>query len=295
MKRLIYINGDLVREDKAVISVFDRGLNYGDGLFETVKAYGGRPAFLKEHLERLATGLQFMRIPRKPLKGFISDLRDGVIGELLKTNKLAGSEAYIKIIVTRGADSSGHALPKDLRPNVIIISKQLDVKAISLYQKNGVKASVIKGCSPAVPCFKTLNYLPNIIAKAEARWRGAFEGIFTAKDGSILEGTSSNVFIVKNGALKTPPINADFSTGILPGVTRGAVIGISKKSEISVKEMRTHVKDLYGCDEAFLTNSIIEVVPLVSVDGKRVGSGRPGPVTKRIQLAYSRAVSENLS
>lgn len=295
MRRFVYINGRIVAEKDAVVPVYDRGLNYGDGLFETIKAYDGRPAFLREHMERLSGGLQLMRIPQKLLKGFASDIRDGAIGEVLKRNSLDRGEAYVKVIITRGADSSGHAPPRDIRPNIIIISKPLDTRAISSYQKKGVKAVLIRGYSPALPGLKTLNYLPNIMARAEARWRGVFEGIFTAGDSSVLEGSSTNIFVVKGGAIKTPPVGKGLSTGVLPGVTRGAVIRISKEMGLSVKEAKTAVRDIYGCDEAFLTNSILEVVPLIGVEGRKIGGGRPGPVTKRLQLAYGRSARENLS
>lgn len=266
MKTKIYLSGSIVPEGKASVSVFDRGLNYGDGLFETMKAHDGKPAFLKEHLQRLKAGARFLKIPINALE---ADVKDGVIERLLKANRLSKGSACVKIIVTRGVDKSGHAPSKGTTPTLIIITKRIDETYIVRLQKKGVKAILIKGYAPALGGFKTLNYLPCVLAKAEAERRGAFEGIFVGEDGTIKEGSSTNIFIVSKGILKTPPANAQ--SGILPGVTRQAVISIAKKLGLTVKEAPISVKDLFTCDKAFLTNSIIGMVPLVSVDSRRIG------------------------
>ncbi len=269
MKTKIYLNGSIVPEDKAHISVFDRGINYGDGLFETMKAYEGRPAFLKEHLQRLRTGARFLNIPLKPLE---ADVKDGVIDRLLKANGLSKGIAYLKIIVTRGVDKGGHAPPKKTKPTLIIMAKPLDEDYIARLQKKGVKAVLIKGCAPAFGGFKTLNHLPCVLAKAEAKRRGAFEGIFVGEDGTIKEGSSTNIFIISKGILKTPPVGN--TAGVLPGVTRQAVIRIAKKMGLRVKESPISTKELFKCDAAFLTNSILGMVPLLGVNSRRIGKDK---------------------
>lgn len=281
MKTKIYLNGSIVPEGKACVSVFDRGLNYGDGLFETVKAHDGKPAFLKEHLKRLKAGVRFLKIPIKALE---ADIKDGIIERLLKANNLSKGSACVKIIVTRGVDRSGHAPSRDTMPTLIIVTKPLDEAYIHQLQTNGVKAVLIKGYAPALGGFKTLNYLPCVLAKAEAKRRGAFEGIFVGEDDTIKEGSSTNIFIVSKGILKTPPANA--ASGILPGVTRQAVIRTALKLGLTVKETPITTKDLFNCDKAFLTNSILGMVPLVSVNSRRIGGGKAGAVRKERGLSF---------
>lgn len=287
MKRYVHINGRVVPEGKAVVSVFDRGLNYGDGVFETIKAVDGAPAFLKEHLERLSNGVKSIGIRQRYFKDFLVEVKNGAIKKLLGANRLTEGEAYLKIIVTRGADSGGHAPSRGVRPAFIIMAKPLDSRSIERLKKKGVRAVLIKGYPPMLPGIKSLNYLPSVLGKMEAAGRGAYEGIFVGEDGFIKEGTSTNVFIVSNGVIKTPPAGKKgLSDGVLPGITRKAVIDIARNKKIPVKEAGISGKDLFGCDEAFLTNSIIEVVPLIGVDSRKTGDGRPGEVTKLLQGVF---------
>lgn len=283
MRKYAYLNGKLVPEDKATISIFDRGLNYGDGLFETMKAENGKALFANEHLVRLKRGLKATRFPARSLSPLFKDIKDGALEKLLKKNGIDKGPSYLKIIVTRGIGWTGHALPAELSPTSIIVSRPLDDKVLDALRTKGVGAVLISGYLPGLPGIKSLNYLPNVLGKAEALQKGAYEGIFVHGREGVTEGTSSNVFIIKKGVLKTPPLYPSISTGILPGVIRDAVIKAAKKSGIKVREERVSLKALQGCDEAFLTNSISGVVPLVKIDGKRIGGGRPGFLTRLLQ------------
>ncbi|MBI5491631.1 MAG: aminotransferase class IV [Deltaproteobacteria bacterium] len=282
MMRLVYLNGRIVPETRASVSVFDRGFNYGDGVFETLLVKGGRPVYLKEHLKRLKEGIKILGIPAAGVKGLMRDIKDGAIAALAGKNGLKG-DANVKIIVTRGVGPGGHAPKKDAVPTIVMIARPIDENALSISREKGIRAVTVNGLMPSLPGIKSLNYLPNIIGKDIALRSGADEAIFMDKDGIISEGTSSNIFIVKNSVILTPALGKGPSEGPLPGVVREAVIRLAKKRGLKVKETTVHKKDLYGCDEAFLTNSIIGAVPLIEIDKRPVKDGRPGPLTRAVQ------------
>ena len=280
MKLKVFINGKILPEDKACVSVFDRGLSYGDGIYETMKARDGQPLFLNEHLKRLRTGGRFLGLTG--IKGFEDMIRGGALQKLLNANGLGRGEAYVKLLVTRGTDKAGHLPAKGISPTLIIIAKPIDTALIRGIQEKGVSAVFVDDVLPALPGVKSLNYLPSVLARMKANRRRAFEAIFV-KDGFVEEGSSSNVFIVKGGKLLTPPLSGTPSEGVLAGVTRAAVMIASKKNGITVRETRLRPKDLYRADEAFITNSIMDAVPLVAIEGKKVGGGRPGMLTRLMQ------------
>ncbi len=263
-----------------MVSVFDRGLNYGDGLFETMKAHRGRVLLFREHTERLLSGARTLGIPTHHLY----ELED-MVHRLLRANGLEDTEAYVKVILTRGVDHGGHLPSSCTEPTTIIMTKPLDTIGLKRMQKDGVKAVTVNapGCCVTVGGIKSLNYLVNVLGRIEASSRGAHEAIFIAPDNSVLEGTSSNVFIVKNGIIKTPS-----ECDVLPGVTRRAVVDLALKIGIPVKEMRIGIRMLRNCDEAFLTNSIMDIVPLTNLDSSDIGKGRPGRVTRLLQAEYAR-------
>ena len=295
----VYINGRIVPSKLACVSVFDRGLNYADGVFETMKAKEGRVFLLKEHLKRLKRGAEILNIPSPPFGEM-----EKAIKKLLKINNLSGKEANIKIIITRGEDMGGHLPQKKPKPTVIITARRLDTENIRRLQEKGVRAILLKGRfnspsifnPPSVPPLlkggkggfhegwlmgriKSLNYLPNVLGKMEASKKGAYEGIFV-QDGKLLEGTSTNIFIVEKGVLKTPPV----SSGILPGITRKTVIELARTAgTLMVKEKSISTLELKRSGEAFITNSIIGIVPLIRVDSFRIGSGKRGKITKLLQ------------
>lgn len=294
MKDYVYINGRVVEEAKARVSVFDRGLNYGDGLFDTMKAERGTVISVQEHMDRLLAGAKVLGIPGSGLKRLRADIRSGVLSRLLKKNGLLKGAASLRITVTRGVDHGGHLPQRGLSPTVIITTRAVDEKRAANRRKNGVKAVLIRvpgGAGAALAGVKTINFLPNVLGRVEARRRGAVEGIFVDHTGAVTEGTAANLFIVKRGVIKTPPVSkAALSRGVLPGVTRASVMARAKSARIPLKEVRVSVKDLLGCDEAFLTNSVMEVVPLIEVDSRPIGPGCPGPLTRRIQKAGERVL-----
>jgi D-amino acid aminotransferase len=282
MKEYVYLNKKLVDASKASVSVFDRGLNYGDGLFETMKAVDGKPLLLNEHLKRLLQGARALHMDIPSLRPFVEEALAGAIETLLRKNRLLIGEAYVKLMVTRGADRGSHLPTKGTLPTTIIVTRKIDEAALSVLRKKGVKAVLVSDLSPALPGVKSLNYIASVLAKIEAAKAGAFEALFT-KDGQLTEGGSSNVFSVKGGRLTTPALASGRSTGLLPGVIRGEVKRLAKEHGIPFSEGPLSIKSLEEADEAFLTNSVFEAVPLVKIGTARVGSGRPGPMTRLFQ------------
>lgn len=287
MKRFVYINGAIVSAQRACVSVFDRGFNYGDGLFETLRAVDGVPAFMNEHLKRLKSGMSLIGMPRKALCAFEIDLRDGAVEKLLLENKLIMGEAYLKIIVTRGVDPAGHLPSPGAPPTVIITAKPLDQNLIDRARAKGFSAVTTEAFAPVMPGVKTLNYLPNVLARVEAGKKGADEAIFVTKESLVTEGTSTNVFVFKDGVLITPPLGGKLHKGVLPGITRAAVLRIARSLRFPFKEAAVTLTGLQAADEAFLTNSILGIVPLVKLDSRKIGSGRPGFATSLFQESFA--------
>ncbi len=287
MKNYVYINGHIMEEARARISVFDRGLNYGDALFETMKAEEGEVRLIKAHMARLLAGIKLLGIPKSGLKKLASDIRAGVLTRLLKKNGLVRGVASLRITVTRGVDTGNYLPKKGLSPTIIITVRPVDERHVRKIQSKGVKGILLKGASPALAGVKTVNFLPNVLGRAEAKARGASEGIFIDTKGYLLEGTASNIFIVKKGVIKTPPLSKNpLSTGVLPGTARASVIKRARAERIPVKETKISTADLLSSDEAFLTSSTMGVVPLVEVDSKTIGpNGKKGPLTSLLQDA----------
>ncbi|HAO92906.1 MAG: hypothetical protein A2X93_01145 [Deltaproteobacteria bacterium GWC2_56_8] len=284
-KLTAYINGKFVSEEKASVSVFDRGFSYGDGLFETIRARDGRPLLLAEHLQRLRAGAEAIRLSKKTLNTLLINIDEKLIARLLKANGLTDNESYVKIIVTRGVDRGGPLPSSGLNPTIIILTKPLDPAFLERVRGKGLKAALIRGFAPALPAIKSLNYLSNVLARMDADDAGADEGLFTTPKGRVTEGTSTNLFIVLKGILRTPLLTKG---ALLPGTTRSAVMGIARENGLTVTEGIVSAAGLLACEEAFLTNAVIGVAPLVRVDKSLIGSGRRGPLTKRLQGLYFR-------
>jgi len=282
MKKTVYFNGTLMAEKKATVSVFDRGLNYGDGLFETMKSVNGKVEFLRQHLSRLKRGATFLGFPAAALRPLMLDIKEGAIEELIKANGLTKKQAYLRVTVTRGEDHDGH-LPKRTAPTVIMVAKAIDTDTINGFRAKGITAVALTGRGPAIPGVKSLNYLPSVLGKAEAARKGAVEGLFVSKDGLVLEGTSSNIFVVSERTVLTPPVSTDQAEGVLPGVMRSAVIRLLARNKVAVKLAPVSLRCLRASAEAFLTNSIWGAVPLTALDGKKLGDGLPGPVLRLVQ------------
>jgi len=281
---LIYINGEFYPEREAKISVFDHGLLYGDGVFEGIRAYNGRVFKLDEHIERLYESAKtvgiYIPISKEEFKK--------IIIEVLRRNNL--KNAYIRPIVTRGVGRLGLDPRHCEKPTIIVIPQCLEEYPLAVKVKEAVKAIVSSTrrtppfCLP--PMVKSLNYQNNILAKIEAINAGVDEAIMLDWRGYVCEGTGSNIFIVKKGVLITPPLYA----GILPGVTRQTVIEIAKKLGIEVLERDITIHDLYNADEVFLTATGIEILPVVEIDGRKIGDGKPGPVVMKIIQEFKKEV-----
>lgn len=278
----VYINGKVVAKASAKISVFDSGLCYGYGLFETMKFESGRMILFKEHIERLKRGAKELGIKTPPKKEL-----EEAIAKLILANRLAKKCARLKIMLTAGEITFGRK--SKAKPTLIITTEEVDTAEVAKRLEKGVSAVTLKAPEFALreatsSHIKNLNYLPSILGRAHAAKLGAFEGLFISKDGRVMEGTASNVFIVKGSRVLTPPL-----LGILPGVTRGAILGISD----DIREAKVTLKALLGADEAFLTGSVSGVVPLIMIDGVDIGNGTPGPVTRSLRESYSDFVAKN--
>jgi branched-chain amino acid aminotransferase len=283
MSPKVYISGTLYEKSEAKISVFDHGLLYGDGVFEGIRSYSGRVFRLKQHVDRLydsaqAIGLK-VPIDREEMTRAIVDT--------LAVNKLA--DAYIRVIVTRGAGSLGLDPRKTTDPQVIIITDQISLYPEELYE-HGLKiitAGTTRNLPNALnPRIKSLNYLNNIMAKVEATNAGCLEALMLNHKGEIAECTGDNIFTVTGGAIHTPPKDA----GILEGITRGAVIELARAAGYQVTERTMDRYDVYTADECFLTGTAAELIPVVECDGRILGSGRPGPVTRELRQRFQSLV-----
>ncbi|MFA5255108.1 MAG: aminotransferase class IV [Candidatus Omnitrophota bacterium] len=277
----IWINGKLIDSDKARISVFDRGFMYGDGVFETMRSYAGRVFKLDRHLDRLFRSLDIIKIERKYSKKHLQD----AIYKTLKVNRL--SRAYVKLTVTRGEGRFGISHKDIFLPNVVITAK--DFEGYPAWMSEiGLSANItgVQNEESIISGIKTLNYLPYILARLDAKRRGFDEAILTNTKGYVTEGATSNIFIVKNKGLITPSA----ANGILPGITRGVIIEIAKRLKISVKEKLVTRRELFGADELFLTNSLAEILSITKVDSKPIGTGLVGDITKLLHISYQKTV-----
>ncbi len=281
---LVYLNGDFVPREKARISVFDHGFLYGDGIYETMRAYEGTIFHLKRHLTRLKRSARSIAL-RLPLS--VNDISDS-LHESLRVNKLRN--AYIRLHISRGPGEIGLDPALCSGPTMVIVSKPFHDYP-SAYYSRGVSVAIVKtrrnhplALDPAI---KGTNFLNNILAKIEAIDAGAFEGIMLNWQGYVAEGTISNIFMVKKGHLYTPHL----STGILEGVTRDLVLRLAKRAKIAVRESRILPKELCAADECFITNTTMEIMPVTRIDRRTVGSGRPGSVTEVLQQEYKKEVS----
>lgn len=275
MSLQVNINGTLVPKSDAKISVFDHGVLYGDGVFEGMRAYRGRVFRLEEHLRRLWASAQSICLT-------IPVTREEMVRQVdrtLQVNQI--DEGYVRLIVTRGIGTLGLDAHLTSDPQVIIITDHIALYPREFYEQ-GLKivtASTVRNHPGALnPRIKSLNYLNNILAKIEGHQAGCVEALMLNHLGEVAECTGDNIFIVAEGVLRTPPISA----GILEGITRQAVIELAQQEAIPVQEITLTRHDVYTADECFLTGSAAEVVPVVTVDERSIGTGKPGPITKRL-------------
>ena len=273
MSLQIYINGTLYAKEDAKISVYDHGLLYGDGVFEGMRAYSGRVFRLEQHLQRLWDSAQaiWLKIP------ITREAMAKAVVDTLAANKL--SDAYIRLVITRGAGTLGLDPNRTSDPQVIIITDSISMYPVEYYTQGLelVTASTIRNHPAALsPRIKSLNYLNNILAKIEGLKAGCVEALMLNHKGEVAECTGDNIFIVRGKELATPPCDA----GILEGVTREAVMELGQKAGLTVREVALTRHDIYVAEECFLTGTAAEVVPVVKLDNRVLGSGTPGPVTR---------------
>ncbi len=282
---IIYLDGAFLPKEEAKVSVFDHGLLYGDGVFEGIRAYNGRVFRLDEHLDRLYDSAKTIDLAVPIAKTEMAD----AIREVLRRNGLR--DAYIRPIVTRGVGDLGLDPRKCERPTVIIIAVEWGAMYGDLYEKGLTAVTVSIRRTPAEampPNVKSLNYLNNILAKIEANCKGGDEAIFFDTNGYLSEGSGDNIFVVKNGEIVTPP-----TLNNLRGVTRLVALECAADLGITVVERNMGYFDLYSADEVFVTGTAAEVGPIVTIDGRTIGSGRPGPITIQLMSAFKTATSQS--
>jgi branched-chain amino acid aminotransferase len=279
----IYLDGSFVDEADAKVSVFDHGLLYGDGVFEGIRLYGGNVFRLEEHLERFEYSAKAILLDLPLTRAQWS----AAICETCRQNGL--QDGYIRLVVTRGVGDLGLAPWLCAKPSYFIIASKISMYPAEHYEKGLAIVTVpTRRIGPASlpPTIKSLNYLNNILGKIEARQFGALEAIMLNDQGYVAEATADNVFIVHKGELLTPSA----SQGALKGVTRSAILDIAKTLGIPLREANLTRYDLWCSDECFLTGSGAEVIPVVKLDGRTIGSGKPGPVTKNVLAEFRKLV-----
>ena len=275
----IYIDGQFYDEKNAKISVFDHGLLYGDGIFEGIRIYNGRVFKLPEHIERLFYSAKAILL-NLPLTH--AEMREAVL-QTCRRNKLR--DGYVRLVVTRGVGGLGLNPNKCKRPSVIIIADKIQLYPVEMYER-GLEIITVPTTrnlhSALNPAIKSLNYLNNILAKIEANNGGCEEAIMLNSEGFVSECTGDNIFIVKKGQLFTPPLSA----GALYGITRGVVMEMARDSGMAVSEPNLTRYDVFNADECFLTGTGAELIPVVKVDGRLIGKGQPGPMTRQLVRSY---------
>ncbi|BCU81283.1 branched chain amino acid aminotransferase [Polycladomyces abyssicola] len=282
-ERWIYMSGEYVKKEDAKVSVFDHGFLYGDGVFEGIRVYDGNVFRLREHLVRLYDSAKsiLLHIP------YTMEEMEQAVVETVRKNQLR--DAYIRLIVSRGVGELCLDPEKCARPEVIIIADQVRLFPQETYEKglHIVTVPTRRNVPDALnPKIKSLNYLNNILVKIEANRAGVGEALMLNSDGYVAEGSGDNIFIVKRGVLYTPP----GYVGALEGITRQAIIDLAHQLQFQVKEEPFTRHDVYVADEVFLTGTAAEVIAVVNVDGREIGDGKPGPITRQLLTEFRRLV-----
>ena len=276
---IIYLDGKYVPKEQAVVSVFDHGLLYGDGIFEGIRAYHNRVFKLEEHIDRLYESAKSIMLDI----GMSKEEMTEVVLETMRKNDLR--EGYIRLLVTRGVGDLGLDPRKCPKASIICIGASIQLYPEELYEKGleintvATRRNINEGVNPRI---KSLNYMNNILAKIEAVRMGCAEALMLNNEGYVAEATGDNVFLVKKGVLLTPPTSA----GALEGITRNTVMELARERGMEVKEVMMTRHDVYNADECFLTGSAAEVIPVVSVDGRLIGDGTPGETTKMLNTDF---------
>lgn len=286
MGKFVYLNGQLVEKDKAVISVFDHGLLYGDGVFEGIRAYNGRVFRLDEHIDRLFNSAKIIMLD-------VPVTRDALKQAVLQVTRANGiKDGYIRPIVTRGAGTLGLSPWLCSNPNVVVIADTIQLYPKEFYETGMpiVTVPTRRNNNESVsPIVKSLNYLNNIMAKIEAKNAGVDEAIMLNQEGYVAECTGDNIFIMRGKVITTPPVVA----GALPGITMATVMELAREMGYTVCERFFSRAEMYIADEVFLTGTAAEIVPIIKLDGRVIGSGKPGPETKKLMQKFHEYVQAN--
>ena len=287
MAATVNVNGRISAEQDAVIPVFDHGFLYGEGIYETMRAYGGRLFLFDRHLRRLRNSARLIDLvlPFANDDELLAHIRDTIDAAKLERN-----EAYIRVMITRGVGELTYDLKATPQPSWVIIVKPLVQPSAEVYDR-GVKVvlvDVVRNHPQSVnPMIKSNNLMNSALAAQEAAKRGGFEAVMRNYRGELTECTQSNLFIVKNGAALTPPLES----GLLPGITREFIFELGRANDIEVREQILRDDDLFGADEAFLTSTTREILPIVAVNDRIIGNGKPGVVAMKLLKAFRSSCS----
>jgi len=280
VSEIVYLNGSLIPRSQASISALDYGFLYGFGLFETMRAYGGQVFRLDSHLNRLARSAEILGLPIET-----PDLK-GAVMDTIQANKL--SDARVRITVSIGEGEMTPDPSTCNKPTVLILAGHYEPYPEQVYEKGfrAIVSTIRRNSQSPLSRLKSANYLESILARQEARAAGVDEALCLNERGLLAEASMSNIFLVADGILKTP----GQESGILPGITRETILELALPLGINTLEHDIRLDELFQAQEAFLTNSLMEVMPLTEVDGKAIGSGRPGSLSKRLMAAYRKMV-----
>ena len=275
----IWLNRKLVDREQATVSVFDHGVLYGDGCFEGIQFSQNKVFFLKEHIKRLFESAKTLLLNIQ----FSPEELEEAICETIRANNL--EEGYVRVVVTRGEGDLGLNPFLCKHPNVFVIASTIQLYPQELYETgleiaiSSLRRTTSASLSPQV---KSLNYLNNIMAKIEVIQRGVMEGILLNEEGYVTECTGDNIFIVKNGILSTPSV----ACGILEGITRNITLELARKLGVECKESFMTRHDLYSADECFLTGTAAKIIPVISIDERKISEGKPGEITAKLIKDY---------
>ena len=281
MAATVNVNGLITPEHEAVIPVFDHGFLYGEGIYETLRTYHGRLFLYERHMSRLRNSSRLIDLEMP----FSDAELAAFIHETIAAANLDGAEAYVRVLVTRGVGELTYDLKATPKPTWVIIVKPLVPPSAETYKRgvNVVLVDVVRNHPQSVnPMIKSNNLMNSALAAQQALKRGGFEAIMRNFRGELTECTQSNLFIVKNGTALTPPLES----GLLPGITREFIFELGRDAGIDVREQILRDDDLFGADEAFLTSTTREILSIVAVDDRKIGDGKPGPITSSLLKAF---------
>ena len=285
MEEIVYLNGAMVPRSQAKVSALDYGFLYGYGLFETMRAYSGSVSRLDSHLTRLAKSADKLGImvDTGVLKRAVMDT--------LEANGLR--DARVRLAVSIGEGGFVPDLYSCITPSVLVVAAKYTPYADEIYQRGFrvIVSSIRRNSQSPVPAMKTANYMESLLARQEVKTTGVDDALFLNEKGQLAEASTSNVFLVSNGMLKTP----QQESGILPGITRGVILELALQMGIRAFEADIRLEEIPGADEAFLTNSILEIMPITNLNEKAIGDGRPGPITRQLMTAYKDLVLREAS